>query len=217
MIASRWMPRPTPGATKIPRESGPRCSTSAHMRSSRSTSTGPSRDTFPTIPHIYSTIWPAGGGRQLTPDLEAGGDGRSGERAAREVVRLNQQAVGAGRQSPAAQPPGVAERGRAGGRAPGERAPHVHPAPVMVDRRELLHREPERGGLREHEREADARPAVGHEGRAAAGGAERRRGEVELRQGERDRGGAARWRRGAAGGRGGRRRWRRRRWRREDA
>src|SRR5947209_3387902 len=186
MIASRWMPRPTPGATKIPRESGPRCSTSAHMRSSRSASTGPSRDTFPTIPHIYSTIWPAAGGRQLTPDLETGADGGRGERITAEVVRLDYQPVGGGRERPAVQAPGVAKRDQPGRRGRVEAA-ELHPTPVTVNGRELLHRESERRRLGEPEGEADSRPAVRDQRRAAASGPERRRGDVELRQRERDR------------------------------
>src|SRR4051794_976956 len=52
MIASRWMPSPTPSSAKVPCESGPRCSITSHIRRTSAASTGPRLDTFPAIPHI---------------------------------------------------------------------------------------------------------------------------------------------------------------------
>ena len=36
----------------VPRESGPRCSMTSHMRASSASSTGPRRSSFPAIPHM---------------------------------------------------------------------------------------------------------------------------------------------------------------------
>src|SRR3954453_18488319 len=54
MTRRRWIPRPAPPSTCRPRESGPRCSSAAHMRSSTARSTGrPLLVACPTMPHTF--------------------------------------------------------------------------------------------------------------------------------------------------------------------
>src|SRR4029453_4072464 len=60
----RWIPRPTPASTCRPRESGPRCSRAAHIRSSVARSPGrPSLLACPTIPHTWRPSRPSLGDR----------------------------------------------------------------------------------------------------------------------------------------------------------
>src|SRR5690349_11739956 len=80
MTRSLWIASATLPSRWMPRESGPRCSSSSHIRAGSSGATGEPRGrTCPAMPHILiengsEAAFLAGGGRRCDRDREVAGD-----------------------------------------------------------------------------------------------------------------------------------------------